>query len=303
VIKDLQEACGLPVAFDVETCELILGEGLNHPSYCVRKLHDLGTVWANPVEDEDRVIYRYTSGLHLPGDAAAWAAANVAYGIVIFAPGVFGGEYVKSSGQYHPPIPPSGMATPEIYTVLSGAGHFLLQKANPPYDPIEDAVLVRVQAGETFVVPPDYGHLQINPADEPLVFSYAVRDGMKGQYEPFKARRGAIYYEMADGDDRYVFNPRYGAKVPLRVLQAAELCQLPELNEGVTYQAIRDRLAELRFLTDPTAFPDSAGLRPATGRESPSRVLRLDDTETHDAHGASRETRVDSSMKLKGKSK
>jgi len=151
--------------------------------------------------------------------------------------------------------PRSGTA---FHTVLSGAGHFLLQKARPPYETIEDVVLVEVQAGETFVVPPDYGHLQINPAAEPLVSSYAVMDGMKGQYEPFEARRGAIYYEMADEDDRYVFNPRYDARVPLRVLRAANLCQLPELNENVTYQAIRDRLPELPFLTDPAVFPESA---------------------------------------------
>jgi glucose-6-phosphate isomerase len=260
MIKNLQEACGLPVAFNVNTCELILGKELNTPSYCTRKLHDLDAVWANPVEEEDREIYRYTSGLYLGGDASAWAAANVAYGIVIFTPGVFGGEYVKSSGQYHPPIPPSNMATPEIYTVLSGVGHFLLQKASPPYDRIEDVVLVEVRAGETFVVPPDYGHLQINPAPEPLVFSYAVRDGMKGRYDAFKARRGAAYYEMANGQARYIFNRRYGAHLPLRVLRAADLCQLPGLKEKVTYQAIRDRLPELEFLTDPTAFPEWAGL-------------------------------------------
>ena len=70
--------------------------------------------------------------------------------------------------------------------------------------------MVEVRAGESFVVPPDYGHLQINPSAEPLVFSYAVRDGMKGQYEPFKARRGAAYYMMANGGGRYRFNPRYG---------------------------------------------------------------------------------------------
>ena len=260
MIKDLQPACGLPVAFNVDTCELILGEGLNTPSYCVRKLHDLDAVWANPVEDEDRVIYRYTSGLHLDGDAPAWAAANVAYGIVIFPPGVFGGEYVKSSGQYHPPIPPSNMATPEIYTVLSGTGLFLLQKARPPYDRIEDVVLVEVRAGETFVVPPDYGHLQINPSPEPLVFSYAVMDGMKGQYGPFKERRGAAYYVMRNGQDRCVFNTRYGARAPLREVRAGDLCQLPELNDRVTYQAVRDRLPKLKFLTDPTAFPASAVL-------------------------------------------
>ena len=152
------------------------------------------------------------------------------------------------------------MATPEIYTVLAGVGHFMLQKARPPYDQIEDVVVVEVQAGETFVVPPDYGHLQINPAPEPLVFSYAVMHGMKGQYDAFKTRRGAVYYEMADSADRYVFNHRYGVRLPLRVVRAADLCQLPELNEKVTYQAIRDRLPELRFLTDPTVFPEAARL-------------------------------------------
>jgi len=260
VIKNLQEACGLPVAFDADTCELVLGEGLNSPSYCVRKLHDLDPVWANPVADADRVIYRYTTGLYFKEDAAVWTTANVAYGIVIFAPGVFGGEYVKSSGQYHPPTPPSGMATPEIYTVLSGVGHFLLQKAKPPYDRIEDVVMVEVRAGESFVVPPDYGHLQINPSPEPLVFSYTVKDGMKGHYDAFKSRRGAVYYEMADGPERHVFNSRYGARLLLRRLRAADLRQIPGINGKVTYQFIRDRLPQFMFLTDPTAFPAAAGL-------------------------------------------
>lgn len=260
MIKELREACGLPVAFDTDTSELILGQGLNAPSYCVRKLHDLDAVWAGTVKDEDRVIYRYTSALHLDGDGPAWTAANVAYGIVIFAPGVFGGEYVKSSGQYHPPTPPSNLATPEVYSVLSGTGLFLLQKAAPPYDRIEDVVLVEVREGETFIVPPDYGHLQINPAPEPLVFSYAVMDGMKGCYDPFKERQGAAYYVMSDAEDRYVFNARYGEQVPLRIVRAGEICQIPDLNEGVTYQAIRDRLQDLKFLTDPTVFPESASL-------------------------------------------
>lgn len=261
MIKNLQKTCGLPVSFDTKSCELILGEGLNSPSYCVRRLHDLKPVWANPIQEEDQVVYRYTSALHLLEDAPVWKKANVAYGIVIFVPGVFSGEYVKSSGQFHPPVQPCNMGTPEIYTVLSGVGHFLLQKASPPFEKIEDAVMVEVRPGETFVVPPDYGHLQINPGPEPLVFSYAVMDGMKGCYDPFKQRQGAIYYEMADRKERHVFNTRYPERLPLRVLQAADLCQLPELNDGVTYQAIRDRLGELPFLTDPTVFPESAALQ------------------------------------------
>ena len=256
----LEAASGLPVSVDTESCELSFGDGLNQPNYCVRKLHDLDAVWRNPVPDADRVIYHYTDGLWLEGDEALWQAANVVHGIVIFAPGTYGGEYVKSSGQYHPPTPPSGMATPEIYTVLSGLGHFLLQKASPPYTSIEDAVLVEVRAGESFVVPPDYGHLQINPLPEPLVFSYTVMGGMKGVYEPFRVKGGAIYYEMADGPERHVYNERYGDRVPLRIVRAGDICQLPTLNERPTYQDVRDHLPELTFLTDPTLFPASAGL-------------------------------------------
>lgn len=250
--------------FDTETCELLLGEGLNAPSYCTRKLHDLDAVWANPVAGDDQVIYRYTSGLYLDGDAAAWRKANVVYGIVIFVPGVFGGEYVKSSGQYHPPVPPSNQATPEIYTVLSGTGHFMLQKASAPaYADIEDPILVEVQAGETFVVPPDYGHLQINPSREALVFSYVVMDGMKGQYDPYKKNRGAAFYEMADPSKRFVRNKHYDPGLELRIVKAGDVCQLPDLNEHVTYRAVKERLSELKFITDPRAFPKSAGLQGA----------------------------------------
>ena len=259
-IKNLKDSCGLPVSFDIDTCALILGKELNPTSYCVRMLHDLDPVWANPVENEQRMIYQYTGGLHLKGDETLWTAANVIYGIVIFTPGVFGGEFVKSSGQFHPPTAPSNMATPEIYTVLSGVGHFMLQKARPPYDAIEDVVLVEVHEGESFVVPPDYGHLQINPSPEPLVFSYAVMNGMKGQYEPFKARRGAMYYEMADKTNRYVFNSNYDIRLPLRVIRASDLQQFPQLGRDLTYQAIRDQLPKLGFLADPMKFPESGEL-------------------------------------------
>ncbi len=259
MIRDLEPACGLPVKFDSESCELLLGEGLNHPSYCVRKLHDLAGVWAQPVTDEDRVIYRYTAGLHLPGDAQVWKDANVIFGIVIFAPGVLGGEYVKSSGQFHPPVPPTNQATPEVYTVLSGTGHFMLQKAScdKDYQDTSDPVLVEVQAGESFVVPPDYGHLQINPASEPLVFSYLVMDGMKGRYEPYKKMQGAAFYEMQDG---FVRNENYDSGLELRIVKAGEICQLPQLNDNVTYQRVKEMLPDLRFITDPTAFPESMAL-------------------------------------------
>jgi glucose-6-phosphate isomerase, archaeal len=256
----LHEQTGLPIALDAEACAFILGDGLNRPSYTVRKARDHAPVWAHAIEGEDRTIYCYTTGLWLDGDESIWKQAGVIYGVVAFPPGVFGGEYVKSAGQYHPLCGNNRQATPEIYTVLHGTGHFLLQHAAPPYDLVDDAVLVEVRQGESFVVPPDYGHLQINPAAEPLVFSYVVMDGMKGVYEPFRRRQGAIYYEMADRPERFVFNAHYPHRVPLRLLKAGELRQLPLLATRVTYQTVRDHLHELGFLTDPALFPSPAHL-------------------------------------------
>ena len=258
MIVSLEGACGLPVNLDTESCHLLLGDSLNQPDYRIRKLHDLHAVRAAPVEEEDREIYRYTSGLWFPEDEDLWKKANVIYGIVVFVPGVFGGEYNKSSGQYHPIMPPNTMATPEVYSVLHGTGHFMLQKSSPPYEVIEEAIVVEVQAGETFIVPPNYGHLQINPSDEPLVFSYAVMDGMSGVYEPFRKTHGAIYYELAE--EGYTFNANYKEQIPLRIIKAGDICQLPFVNGHVTYQTIRDNLEQLIFLTKAEKFPERATL-------------------------------------------
>lgn len=260
MLIDLEEISGLPLKVDGETCEFELGTALSTASFLTRKLHDLDAVWANEVPAEDRTIYRYTSGLWLPGDEEVWRQAGVGYGIVSFLPGVFAGEFVKSSGQYHAISPGERMAAPEIYTVLVGCGHFMLQRAVPPYEEILDAAVVEVNEGETFVVPPDYGHLQINPMDGPLVFSYTVAQPLVSNYEPYRQRRGAIYYEMAAGPERFIFNSQYPRRVPLRILKAAHLRQIPFLAGKLDYHGIRACLPRLTFLTHPEEFPLDAYL-------------------------------------------
>jgi len=259
---DLKDKCGLPVSLNAETCEYLLGDELNDTSYQTRMVDDLNGVWVNPVEKNGSVAYRYTAGLWLPGDEEVWKKANIIYGIVSFMPGTHGGEFVKSSGQYHPITAPNTAATPEVYTVLYGTGHFMLQKAAPPYEKIEDAILVKVNAGETFVVPPDYGHLQINPGNGPLIFSYVVMDGMAGVYNPYKEKKGAMYYEMDTDDEskRYAYNSNYPDSVPLRIINAGDICQLPFLNENVNYQSVKENVEKLGFITDCEEFPASANL-------------------------------------------
>ena len=260
MLLDLEPRSGLPVRIDTESCDFLLGDGLNAPTFRTRRSRELDPVWANGAHGTDRVIYRYSSPLWFADDADAWRQAGVGYGIVYFTPGVYGGEFVKSSGQYHAILPGHTMATPEIYTVLAGRGHFMLQRSTPPYEEITDAVLVEAEAGETFIVPPDYGHLQINPADSPLAFSYTVMDPLTSNYEPYRRFGGAMYFEMADGPDRFLFNSRYRRRVPLRVLKAAQLHQAPLAGTKADYATVRRSLPDLGFLTRPLEFPDVAYL-------------------------------------------
>ena len=260
MLIDLEESSGLPVKVDTAAGEFVFGSSLNTPTILTRKVHDLDAVWANEVLEENRVIYCYTSGLWLPDDEEVWKNARVVYGIVFFLPGVFGGEYVKSSGQYHAVAPAQRMATPEIYTVLVGCGHFMLQRSSPPYKEILDAALVEVNVGETFVVPPDYGHLQINPTNDPLIFSYTVAHPLVSNYEPYRQSRGAMYYEMAAGPERYVFNSHYPSRLPLRIFQAEHLRQFPFLAGKADYRKIKACLPQLSFLSRPEEFPAHAYL-------------------------------------------
>jgi glucose-6-phosphate isomerase len=259
---DLESACGLAIQADPSEHQLILPDDFVPTTYRKRRLQELADVWHCPLGDfsDDRIVYWYSAGLSHREDQQRWADANVIYGIVFFHPGCFAGEFVKSSGQFHPPTGKTESATPEIYTVLRGTGYFLLQKAKAPYTDVTDPILVEVRAGESFIVPPDYGHLQINPTAEPLIFSYVVMDGMQGVYEPYRRTQGAMYYVLDDPEQPYQLNPRYPNPSELRVLRASELSQHPLLKHPITYQSVLSNLDDLTFITQPDQYPTDAYL-------------------------------------------
>jgi glucose-6-phosphate isomerase len=259
---DIEPLCGLPVTLDTEACKLEFRDGMNQPDFYHRTGADLESVYIADLTDEDRAkkLYSVSSSLWLDGEESIWRDAKVTYGLVLFAPGDIGGEYIKSSGQFHPILPGMKDGTPEIYSVLHGEGHFMLQHAGPPFDKTDDPVVIKVKAGEAFVVPPSYGHLQINPGPEPLLFSYIVMDGLKGEYGPYKEKKGAMYYEVNNAEKPFVYNENYSENLPLKELNAGDICQIPGLNKAVSYQRARDMLDDIKFVTDPEAFPASAGL-------------------------------------------
>jgi glucose-6-phosphate isomerase, archaeal len=127
------------------------------------------------------------------------------------------GERNKTLGHVHPRSP-KGAAWPEVYEVLSGEAHFLLQKVNQLG--VQDAVLLAAKKGECLLIPPGYGHVTINAGKRELVLGNLVSDDFDADYSQFLRLRGGCFYEMHDG--KLVKNKNYGGDFELRKLPAVE---------------------------------------------------------------------------------
>jgi glucose-6-phosphate isomerase len=90
-------------------------------------------------------------------DQAHLESQQVRFDMTVIPPGVICGEYVKTKGHYHPTAP-DGTGYPELYQVIEGEAHYLLQKED-----LSDVVVVHAKAGESVFIPPGYGHVTINP--------------------------------------------------------------------------------------------------------------------------------------------
>lgn len=200
--------------------------------------------------DLQRPVYFMYRGLHLSErDGELLKEHGLRYDITVIPPGTLGREFVKTVGHYHPPAPGTDLTYPELYEVLEGEAHCLLQR--PGADGrVEDAVWVRAPAGAKVLIPPGYGHVTVNPSRKVLRMANLVADGFASLYEPYRQAGGAVYFETTDG--RFVPNPKHPQPPPLREARPArEVSRREEI-----YGWLRRAPEELAFLTRPQDFPD-----------------------------------------------
>jgi glucose-6-phosphate isomerase len=165
------------------------------------------------------------------------------YDITVIPPYDLWGEWAKTKGHYHP-VNPAGVGYPEIYEVLAGRAHYLLQTKAA-----DDVVLIGAEAGDLVIIPPDYGHITINPsANHPLVMANIVSTAFESEYADYERMRGAAYYELTTG--KFVKNPEYGDVAPLRKVRARSGQPGHRIVEGPLYSLVGNAPA-LGFLNHP----------------------------------------------------
>ncbi len=238
----------------------VIQRGVGHPQLAfggqliepaVRRLHDLrvvafDTMWLEGAPDRD-VYYMYRDLARSPHDREIIDGHELRYDITTIPPFKMGHEFVKTLGHYHPRVTPDSPLTyPEVYEVLEGEAHYMLQRATNGR--IDDALLVRAVAGDKVIVPPNYGHVTINPSERTLMMANWVCRSFESVYEPYEEHHGAAYYELVNG--RILPNRAYSSVPDVREQLAREAPEYGLVRRKPMYELIEEPHL-LDFLTAP----------------------------------------------------
>lgn len=214
----------------------------------IRRARDMAEViqdkeWLE--ENREAELYYMYRDLYREGDKEKIREEGLRYDITIIPSRKMGREYVKTKGHYHPEAA-QGMSYPEIYEVLEGEAHYLLQKKGE--NGLEDVVLIEAEAGEKALIPPDYGHITINPSKQALKMANWVDRSFDSIYSDILELGGGAYFELISGE--FVENTNYERVPPLR---RSEPTEIPELGieTGKEMYDLIEEPEKLDYLSSP----------------------------------------------------
>lgn len=218
------------------------------PPVQVRSAEEIRSVLARADCEICGPVYYMFRDIASSDEDRRWLRENhLRFDITVIPPRKLCNEFVKTKGHYHPENP-SGCGYPEIYEVIRGKAHFLLQTRS-----LSDVIMISAAAGDAVIVPPGYGHVTINPSpDIDLQMANIVSSQFEGVYREYEVRRGAAYYEMTDGS--WVRNSLYPSLPALRFLAAECPSGVLSRLTAPIYRMIEDRYEILEFLNSPERF-------------------------------------------------
>jgi len=201
-LGDLSSIAGLDVRFDTKSNRLVFGPDVLQIEPTVRYLRDMRDVLLDSDARKPLEVYYAYRGVCRKQDKELLEKSGLRYDLVVVPPGRIGREYAKTAGHGHEIVAGSCRTYPEIYFVLAGTAHYLLQRirwsnewSNEKAKPeVEDAYCVIAGPGDVVFIPPDYEHVTINTGGETLIVGNWVGTNFKSVYERLERNRGACYY-------------------------------------------------------------------------------------------------------------
>lgn len=257
---DLNQTSGLPITL-TDDFHLKFNEPLKQVNPGVRLFEEMIPVLMdknaipNPAMTEMYYMYR---DVHLPEHEFVIRTAGLRYDLTVLLPGKLGDEYNKTVGHYHPLVPGTNLAYPELYEVIYGHALFLIQKLDETGKEIVDIQAIKAKPGDKVIYPPGYGHIIVNIGDEPVVTSNWVAADFTSDYQPIKDMKGMAYYVVEDGQGGIKFetNPRYEFTPPIKVSNTDQ-SGWGFAKEEPMYTAGVKSVDTLQFLTNPEILTKS----------------------------------------------
>jgi len=255
---DLEKKSGLPIVLDDEI--IIPKNNFRLPIPAFRKLDDFTAVLKEGSELTGPVIaYTMFRGVLQEENMETFEKKSLRYDITVIPAGRIGDEFIKTVGHNHPKKEGTEVTYPEIYEVIYGKAHFLFQKTSSSVIPakagIQDVKIIEAVAGDKVVVPADYGHVTINPGNETLVLANITESTFKSGYEDYQNKKGACFYELADG--KWEKNPNYENTFEPNILNAKELNDAFDVQNGIPlYIDFIQNSEKYDFLANPEKYPE-----------------------------------------------
>ncbi len=262
--KSLSDLAGFPVELSHDD-SLRFGAGVLSPTPSLRKVEEAAPVLLYPGEDGPKTLYAMYRGTGLEKDRRALESAGLRYDITVIFPGKIGSEYVKTVGHYHPRVPGQPWTYPEVYQVLKGEAHFLLQRGGEVSGEVEEFKVAAFTAGDILVIPPFYAHVTTNPGAGPLVMANFIASEFQSLYDPVKLRKGLCFYDVEyKGQSIFMPNDSYGSHPKPGLFAKSDWPKLG-LRRGESMYAAWQAGADLSFLRKPgnlAGLWESMGVRP-----------------------------------------
>ena len=230
----------------LEGFELRAGSRKLIPS--TRKLKEIKSVlydknFLNSKNSEEELYYMYRAVGNEEEDA--FRRYRIKYDITIVKGIDLGSEHNKTLGHYHA-IAEKGLSYPEIYEVIDGRAIYLLQKplGNGEYE----VRIVNAYKGEKLYIPPNYGHITINPEPKSLVMSNLVGSEFKSDYESIIKMGGGAIFSLCNGE--IVFNKSY-RDIHVSIEEGADMPFSLEKGRSLYDEFVEDP-AKFEFLDKPS---------------------------------------------------
>ncbi|MCD6146243.1 MAG: glucose-6-phosphate isomerase [Methanosarcinales archaeon] len=211
----------------------------------VRMLHDMDDVLydRSQIDAPNIELYYMYRDLSLSkADYQQIIEHRLRYDITIIPPGMLGVEYVKTAGHDHP------NNYGELYEVLEGEAHYLLQKREG--DTVSDVIVVNAGAGDKVIIPPGYGHVTINSSNKTLKMANWVCRDFSSIYDFFREKAGASYFLLKEG---FIPNPRYENLPEIRFLKPTNYAEVGLQKNKEMYGLVK-QIDKLEYLTKPEGY-------------------------------------------------